>query len=392
MYGYSPFEVPKNQLEISGGWEVRAVPAASGRAYMAWHAGDELRFKTRARKISVNMLRHRWSGIVSWAFAGKSGEIDLYNPIEEWSYWVDFDNPNGDEATLSISLTDKKNAKSTAYEVYFLGVQVSEIPAWATRTISLSSSVQFIRGEWGGFVALATDTIIGKTIADSGTWAPQDVKVFQQHIRPGMTCADLGANIGHHSVVFSKLVGADGFVVAVEAQETLATLARANVLINGLSNVKVFHLGLGEEEGQMALNPIDYTSLTNFGALGRDYSFKGRQSPGEVVRMTTLTKLMSFPEVAGRKLDFIKMDVQSSELFILRGGIDIIRDDRPVIFTEVSPKQMMDAGYDYREVYQFLFDLDYEVLHPHDQSLSPSSIKVSEIEHEEWDILAVPRA
>src|SRR5712691_10532515 len=68
-------------------------------------------------------------------------------------------------------------------------------------------------------------------------------------IRPGMTCWDIGANIGYYSCLLGLAVGAAGRVIAFEpARETRARLAH-NVALNHLGNVEVVPCAVGGADG-----------------------------------------------------------------------------------------------------------------------------------------------
>jgi FkbM family methyltransferase len=388
VYLFSTDEIPRDQILLVGTWKNYPVPAGSGVAEMGWNVDDTIKLTTSESCIGVNLLRHDWSGIVKWSFAGKSGTIDLYSEAVDYNKIDWFENASGKPATLEIRLTDMRNEASQSNQCWLVGVAFERRPSWLPRVTSVSMSTQIIRGYWGDFIAPAKDTIISKQIAATGCWAEKDVELFQQWINPGMNVVDIGANIGHHTVVFSKLVGPKGRVLAVEAQQLLSRIVQVNAFVNGLRNVEVLHAALGHKKGVVHMNPVDYFVDTNFGSLG----LSTEKKDGEAVTMVRLTDVMNDPTRQDMRIGFIKMDIQGSELFALKGARDILKRDRPIIFSEISPVQMKNAGYDYREVYAFLNDLSYDILHPSDPDIAAGGIKKWQGGNDEWDVLAVPRA
>jgi hypothetical protein len=85
----------------------------------------------------------------------------------------------------------------------------------------ISETCELTRGDIGTFLTLVNDTVIGACIVNDGLWAPKDIGVFEDIVQEGMTVLDIGANIGHHTVFFSKLAGAAGRVVSFEPQRTI---------------------------------------------------------------------------------------------------------------------------------------------------------------------------
>jgi hypothetical protein len=75
------------------------------------------------------------------------------------------------------------------------------------------------------------------------------------------------------------------------------------------------------------------------------------------VPCTTLDRLCQV-----RRLDrvtLVKVDVEGSELFVLRGMKRIMRELRPVIVVELHPHLLEAVGTPLHEVQAFLKDLDY---------------------------------
>ena len=75
---------------------------------------------------------------------------------------------------------------------------------------------QRIFTRYGEMIVPAMDTYIGRSLIEYGEWTNGDIALLEQIIRPGMTVVDVGANIGSHTLAFSKAVGKHGRVLALE--------------------------------------------------------------------------------------------------------------------------------------------------------------------------------
>src|ERR1700674_2910593 len=190
-------------------------------------------------------------------------------------------------------------------------------------------------GTEGTFLLPALDNAISRQIVETGAWAAHDVALFRKLVRAGQTVLDIGANVGHHSVVFSKLVGPEGSVLAFEPQQIIFNFLCANLALNGCRNVRPFQVAVGDGVGFIPMCGADYSKEGNWGAL--PISKRPEFQVGERVPLTMIdTVIEDWP----RPVHFMKIDVQTFELFVLRGAEKTIRRDCPTIFVEISPYWM----------------------------------------------------
>ena len=258
-------------------------------------------------------------------------------------------------------------------------------------SLTVSETCTLTHGDYGVFLTLSKDNVVGASIANVGAWASHDLETMSQFIKPGMTVVDVGANVGHHTVAFAKMVGNAGRVIAYEPQCEMFRLLAANCVMNGCRNVDIHQTCVGEAAGEVRLFPISYEETNNFGGLGIDpQSIDGRTGQGELCRIDSLDSLLAGSGVSS--CDFIKIDVQAFELFVLRGALKTIAVSKPPLFLEIAPFPMKPL-YDYRAVYELLWSMGYETRHPGDDRVGPREVKRwSGIAEEEWDIVAVPSA
>ena len=74
-------------------------------------------------------------------------------------------------------------------------------------------------------------------VLSSGTYEPEETRLFRSKCRPGDTVIDVGANVGWYTVIASKLVGKKGRVIAFEPEPVNFAILKKNVLANGCENV-----------------------------------------------------------------------------------------------------------------------------------------------------------
>ncbi len=263
----------------------------------------------------------------------------------------------------------------------------------ATSVIRVNERFTLVHGIEGDFLTLNNDIGVSQTTRETGVWAKQDVALFKQLIRPGMRVADIGANIGHHTVVFSKYVGPSGKVIACEPQQLLFRILIANLALNNCNNVVAHQSAVGESTRLIKMWPVNYDQPDNFGALGTSKHLGefNLDHPGEDVQMIMADELLTpFAEKYGG-LEFMKLDIQAYELFCLRGAFETICRYKPMMFIEISPYWMKRMGYDYSEIYNFFGNLGYKVFEPHQSLKEPAKMRIWDGDQgANWDILALP--
>jgi FkbM family methyltransferase len=123
-----------------------------------------------------------------------------------------------------------------------------------------------------------------------------------------MVVADLGANFGAHTLVFSKLVGELGKVYAFEPQRMVYNSLCGTVALNLLYNVVVVNAAVGEENGYVDEVDLDLSRVNNVGAVSLE-SVTPEMASYKVPIMKFLTPC-----------NFIKLDVEGMEELALRGA------------------------------------------------------------------------
>lgn len=180
----------------------------------------------------------------------------------------------------------------------------------------------------GKFLLIKEDSI-SNTITHTGSWEPWLSFLYSKFIQKDFTCIDVGANIGYHTIGFSKLC-TNGFVYSFEPQKEIFNILSANIALNNSSqNVLQYRDALGDKAELMQFNKIEdckekNSSLINWG--GRKIVTNGS---GEGSLQTKTLDSFDFS-----KVDFIKLDVEGFEVKFLDGATQTIESNKPIIFFE----------------------------------------------------------
>lgn len=331
---------------------------------------------------------HAWSGRATILNGAKISEVDLFSK-QPGELWVPFEAVNQSRELIVVNTSAIEGGSSKGHQVWLRGIELESLLPWLPQVQPISPVADLAHGFVGPFLVPHNDSVIGMNIKNVGVWAKKDLDFFESEVKSGDVVFDIGANIGHHSVFFSKLVGNDGRVLIFEPQKSMFNFACGNLAINDCHNVEAFQGALGEATSVVRMGEVSYTQVNNFGALG--ISFDSASNEGEPVKVWSLDELIAGGLISVDRIDFLKIDVQSFELYVLKGAIQTIARFKPRIFIEISPHWMRVRGYEYTEVYNLLRSQGYQFHHFHEGDGLDGDVRTwSGNVGEEWDVFCFP--
>lgn len=170
-----------------------------------------------------------------------------------------------------------------------------------------------------------------------GRMGREEAAFFQQVIKPGMHVADVGANIGLYSLLLARCVGPSGRVYAFEPDVLMAAALRTNLAANGATHAELFACAVGAAAGTATLQRNAMNSGDNRVGISTGTALHSDQSAVPICALQDVLR--------GRRVDFIKMDVQGWEGEALRGVAGLL-DANPglQIYFEFWPHGLRLAG------------------------------------------------
>jgi FkbM family methyltransferase len=154
-------------------------------------------------------------------------------------------------------------------------------------------------------------------------------EALRRTLAPGAVLYDVGANIGFFSLVGARLAGPEGRVYAFEPVAANAAAIRRNMELNGVGNVRVVERALSDAPGRARLQLVEDLSWSRLEATG------AHPLTTEIVEveLATVDDLVATGEVPPPAA--VKIDVEGSELEVLRGMEETIRGQGPAIVCEL---------------------------------------------------------
>ena len=177
----------------------------------------------------------------------------------------------------------------------------------------------------GPMYLLETDTVICESLRATGDYAADEKALLGELLSESDTVVDVGANIGNHTLFFSRCVGAEGRVLAFEPQRFLFQILCANALLGRHQNVWPYRLAVGDKQGRVEVPVPNYERPNNFG--GYSLSFDTYKEEGDII---------SLDAIAPPQCHLIKIDVEGMELQVLKGAVATIERTRPFLYFEYN--------------------------------------------------------
>jgi len=204
----------------------------------------------------------------------------------------------------------------------------------------------------GGQMAVDLNDHLQLLLYYFGTFEPEALLVMKSRLREGATIIDVGANIAFYTVEAARVVGATGKVIAIEASPILIEKINDHLAMNRLSNVVVFHCAAGQRDGVVTLTlPNDgHHGMFTLGAVDGSEKYD--------VPMRRIDDVVLEQDL--KAVDFIKMDIEGSELGALQGASRTLERFKPPILLELNSTALSRCGTSPETIKLFLSEFGYK--------------------------------
>ena len=129
--------------------------------------------------------------------------------------------------------------------------------------------------------------------------------INQVIFKKGNTVIDIGAGIGEFALLASKLVGPEGKVVAIEPSPDDFITLKKNLEANNCRNVIPVNKAVSDRKGVVEL------------------TFKGKEFKCDA---ESLIAILEDYNINHNQIDFIKMDIEGGEKFVISSSIELIKN------------------------------------------------------------------
>jgi len=199
------------------------------------------------------------------------------------------------------------------------------------------------------------------------THEPLTTKLLSKELKKGMTCLDVGGNIGYYTLLESNIVGNDGKVIAIEPSPPNFKHLKKNLSIQDAKNVDAYNFAAGDVDGEV--NFLVYRESNGSFTIPDGET---TDLPGELIKVPAKRMDTFLNELNIEHVDFVRMDVEGYEHHIIEGMKNIIKNSKPMFQIEVHVtllgkegtkkflKEFQDYGYEAK--YYVPRDIDLPII------------------------------
>ncbi|MBW8884615.1 MAG: FkbM family methyltransferase, partial [Planctomycetia bacterium] len=174
------------------------------------------------------------------------------------------------------------------------------------------------------------DPRFGRYLQRYGQYAAGEIELLEQAVQPGWTVVEAGAGPGLRTLMFSRRVGASGFVLAFEHGPLVFQTLCANMALNSVTNVRCRNELLGDAPGTMNVAPRNINRTDGKAREGEAVAAGGTSASAEPIRVIPLDSL-NLP-----RCNLLKIDVGGMELLTLQGAKKTLEKHRPLLYVSAG--------------------------------------------------------
>ena len=197
-----------------------------------------------------------------------------------------------------------------------------------------------------GIAVIEGDNYLSADIIAQGRLdvAREALEQYRKYIPEGGVVVDVGACLGDMTATFSEFVGPTGWVHAFEPNSPVMDCLAHNLMSH--ENVLLYDFALGAERGQATIT-IDHNNI------GASYLHGINNGTVEVWPLDSITK-------AWDRLDFMKIDAEGWEPWVLDGAVATLNRLRPVLLVEIDQRALGFQNFTPADIHSILDALGYD--------------------------------
>jgi FkbM family methyltransferase len=173
-----------------------------------------------------------------------------------------------------------------------------------------------------------------------------------------MLFMDIGANVGHFTLVAAQRVRPSGRLWPCSPIPRWRNSFAKNIARSGLSNVAVVEAACSGANERRSFYLADASGIGTTGGS----SFSGQNAETDTcVEVACLTVDQLVESTSSTRVGLVKIDVEGAEMMVLGGMTGTLTRFRPRLIIEIHPKKLESFGTKPGEVVGFIEGLGYRI-------------------------------
>lgn len=226
----------------------------------------------------------------------------------------------------------------------------------ATIAKCLATTPLWVELQSGVKMLLDPGDLISRVLLETGEWDPDTWKAIAVHLPSGGTFIDVGAHMGHCSLMAAILVGPSGRVIAIEANPEMVEQLRRNIHASS-ATINVQSMACSDSETLVDLYVAPHANSGSSSFSAHNASLGGSSQKGYCIQARPLDAILD--ELKVSRVDVLKIDVEGAELKVLRGAKGTLTRHRPVLIVELDDQLLRAMGTSSSEICNVLASYGY---------------------------------
>jgi FkbM family methyltransferase len=215
-----------------------------------------------------------------------------------------------------------------------------------------SRATKFHNGEVKFFINVLDKRGAPTEAFNFGNYEKEVSQAIFNLVKDGDIVFDIGANIGWYSFHLAQKLSKSIIHAFEPISETFIRLER-NMELNQIANVKLNNLAFSAKKEKIKFyHSPDLTVAASARNITESKNVLQSECDSDLLdNYVNLNKI--------DRLDFIKCDVEGAEYFVFQGGIETLKNYKPIVLTEMLRKWSEKFGYHPNDIIKFFATLDY---------------------------------
>lgn len=198
------------------------------------------------------------------------------------------------------------------------------------------------------------DTLYAQRL-QSGQYQSTNWDFAQTIISKFRRCIDIGSNNACNAIHYAERFDV---VECFEPTPLAIELWKNTVRDNAVLNTNLYETALGERAKQTQI--ITHKRNGGHNHLSH-YDKNPRAKQENLNRATVDVEIRTLDSYNFEDVDFIKIDVEGYEWFVLQGALMTLKQNRPILQLEIVANQCRKFNYEAEQLIEWLRDMDYRV-------------------------------
>jgi FkbM family methyltransferase len=163
-----------------------------------------------------------------------------------------------------------------------------------------------------------------------------EYQLLGEWVKPGDWVLDIGANVGHYSLLLSQLVGSTGRVLCFEPVPSTVDLLASNISETPCQNLSIFNVAVSDKTDLVDI----YIPESNPGSKRLNYyrakitQISNSSNPTPPVAIVNVLCISIDSLNISHPIKLVKIDVEGHEIYVLKGMQNLIKRDFPILIVE----------------------------------------------------------